>query len=53
MAAAFSLVMLAHTDAGDAYTFAEYQEMFSAAGFKSCSLHPVPELPQQVVVAEK
>jgi len=27
--------------------------MFSAAGFNSCSLHPVPELPQQVVVAEK
>jgi len=53
MAAAFSLVMLAHTDAGDAYTFAEYQKMFSAAGFKSCSLHPVPELPQQVVMAEK
>jgi ubiquinone/menaquinone biosynthesis C-methylase UbiE len=53
MAAAFSLVMLAHTDAGEAYTFAEYQRMFSAAGFKNCSLHPVPELPQQVVVAEK
>jgi 2-polyprenyl-3-methyl-5-hydroxy-6-metoxy-1,4-benzoquinol methylase len=53
MAAAFSLVMLAHTDSGDAYTFAEYQKMFSAAGFKSCSLHPVPELPQQVVMAEK
>jgi len=53
MAAAFSLVMLAHTDAGDAYTFAEYDQMFRAAGFKSCSLHPIPELPQQVVVAEK
>jgi len=53
MAAAFSLVMLAHTDAGEAYTFAEYQKMFSAAGFKSCSLHPVPELPQQVIMAEK
>jgi ubiquinone/menaquinone biosynthesis C-methylase UbiE len=53
MAAAFSLVMLAHTDAGEAYTFAEYQRMFSAAGFKNCSLHPVAELPQQVVVAEK
>jgi SAM-dependent methyltransferase len=52
-AAAFSLVMLAHTDAGDAYTLGEYQKMFSAAGFKGCSLHPVPELPQQVVVAEK
>jgi predicted O-methyltransferase YrrM len=53
MAAAFSLVMLAHTDSGDAYTFAEYETMVRAAGFKSCSLHPVPELPQQVVVAEK
>jgi ubiquinone/menaquinone biosynthesis C-methylase UbiE len=53
MAAAFSLVMLAHTDSGDAYTFAEYQKMFNAAGFKTCGLHPVPELPQQVVVAEK
>ena len=53
MAAAFSLVMLAHTDSGDAYTFAEYEKMVRAAGFKSCSLHPVPDLPQQVVVAEK
>lgn len=53
MAAAFSLVMLAHTDAGDAYTFTEYEKMFRAAGFRSCSLHLVPELPQQVVVAEK
>ena len=53
MAAAFSLVMLAHTDSGDAYTFAEYEKMHRAAGFKSCSLHPVADLPQQVVVAEK
>ena len=53
MAAAFSLVMLAHTDSGDAYTFAEYEKMHCAAGFKSCSLHPVADLPQQVVVAEK
>lgn len=53
MAACFSTVMLATTDAGDAYTFAEYQKMFSAAGFKSCSLHPVPDLPQQIVEAEK
>src|SRR5260370_36515034 len=27
-AAAFSLIMLANTDAGDAYTFAEYEKMF-------------------------
>ena len=53
MAAGFSIVMLANTDAGDAYTFAEYDKMFRAAGFKSCSLHPIPDLPQQVVAAEK
>ena len=53
MAAAFSLVMLAHTDAGDAYTFPEYETMHRAAGFRSCTLHPVPDLPQQVVVGEK
>ena len=53
MAAAFSLVMLAHTDSGEAYTFAEYEKMHLAAGFKSCSLHPVPELPQQVMLGEK
>jgi ubiquinone/menaquinone biosynthesis C-methylase UbiE len=53
MAAAFSLVMLAHTDAGDAYTLAEYEKMFHAAGFEHCTLHQVPDLPQRIVEAEK
>ena len=53
VAAAFSLVMLANTDAGDAYTLEEYDKMFRAAGFKGCTLHPVAELPQQIVSAEK
>jgi 2-polyprenyl-3-methyl-5-hydroxy-6-metoxy-1,4-benzoquinol methylase len=53
MAAAFSLVMLAGTDAGDAYTFAEYEKMFRNAGFVKTTLHPVPEMPQQVLVSEK
>ena len=53
MAACFSTVMLANTDAGDAYTFAEYEKMFRAAGFKHCSLHQVPDLPQRIVEAEK
>ena len=53
MAAAFSLVMLAGTDRGDAYTFAEYLGMFSNAGFAKTTLHPVPEVPQQVVLSEK
>lgn len=53
MAAAFSLVMLADTDAGDAYTFAEYEKMFRNAGFAKTTLHPVPDTPQQVLVSEK
>jgi SAM-dependent methyltransferase len=53
VAAGFSLVMLANTDAGDAYTLEEYDKMFRAAGFKGCTLHPVAELPQQIVSAEK
>ena len=52
-AAMFSLVMLATTDAGDAYTFAEYEKMFGAAGFKKTTIHPVPDMPQQVLVSEK
>jgi 2-polyprenyl-3-methyl-5-hydroxy-6-metoxy-1,4-benzoquinol methylase len=53
MAAAFSLVMLAGTDAGDAYTFAQYEKMFANAGFVKTTLHPVPDVPQQVLVSEK
>ena len=53
MAAAFSLVMLAGTDAGDAYTLAQYEKMFRNTGFAKTTLHPVPEMPQQVLVSEK
>jgi 2-polyprenyl-3-methyl-5-hydroxy-6-metoxy-1,4-benzoquinol methylase len=53
MAAAFSLIMLANTDAGDAYTFAEYEKMFRNSGFAKTTLHPVPDLPQHVLVSEK
>ncbi len=53
MSARFPLVMLANTDAGDAYTFAEYEKMFQAAGFRNSVLHPVTSLPQQVIVSEK
>jgi 2-polyprenyl-3-methyl-5-hydroxy-6-metoxy-1,4-benzoquinol methylase len=53
IAAAFILVMLAGTDRGDAYAFAQYEKMFANAGFKKTSLHPVPEMPQRVLVSEK
>ncbi len=52
-AAAFSLIMLANTDTGDAYTFSEYEKMFRNAGFAKSTLHPVPDMPQQVIVSEK
>jgi 2-polyprenyl-3-methyl-5-hydroxy-6-metoxy-1,4-benzoquinol methylase len=53
MAAGFSLIMLAGTDAGDAYTFSEYEKMFGNAGFVKTTLHPVPNMPQQVLLSEK
>ncbi|HVS87813.1 MAG TPA: class I SAM-dependent methyltransferase [Candidatus Acidoferrum sp.] len=52
-AASFSLVMLAGTDAGDAYTLLEYEKMFRTAGFRKTTLHQFPEMPQQVLVSEK
>lgn len=51
--AMFSLVMLATTDSGDAYTFAEYERMFRNAGFTKTALHQIPDMPQQVLVSEK
>jgi len=51
--AMFSLVMLAGTDAGDAYTLSEYQEMFRKAGFSQTTLHAVPGMPSEVLLSEK
>lgn len=53
IAAAFSLVTLAGTDAGEAYTFSQYEKMFANTGFAKTTLHPVPDTPQQVLVSEK
>lgn len=51
--AAFSMQMLAGTDAGDAYTFSEYQQMFAEAGFPETTMHPVPFMSQEVLLSEK
>ena len=51
--AAFSLVMLANTDAGDSYTFAELDKIFRNSGFSKTTAHQIPEMPQQVLVSEK
>jgi ubiquinone/menaquinone biosynthesis C-methylase UbiE len=49
----FSLVMLASTPAGDAYTFAEYQTMLRNAGFTRPTLHQLEPSPARVVLAER
>lgn len=52
-AAGFALTMLATTPAGDAYTFEQYQSIFSRAGFTRSTFHPLPPTPQQAVVSFK
>jgi len=52
MTAAFSLVMLAGTRAGDAYTFPEFESMFLKAGFASNELKPGPG-PQSFIISRK
>jgi ubiquinone/menaquinone biosynthesis C-methylase UbiE len=47
--AGFSLSMLAGTQAGDAYTYKELDEMLRSAGFGRNEIHPVPPLQQAIV----
>ena len=51
--AAFSVVMLGSTPAGDAYTYSELERMCSAAGFDSSEIHQLPPSIQQVIIANK
>jgi SAM-dependent methyltransferase len=50
--AAFSLTMLATTDAGDAYTFSELNAMYNEAGFTDVQAHPIPMSPHTVVMGQ-
>src|SRR4029077_1385093 len=52
-AAAFSLMMLGGTAAGDAYTFAELETMFRNAGFAGSEWHELPPAIQRVVISRK
>jgi 2-polyprenyl-3-methyl-5-hydroxy-6-metoxy-1,4-benzoquinol methylase len=52
-AAAFSMVMLGTTEAGDAYTFSEFDRMFRNAGFGRSELHALPPSPGQVLISHK
>jgi ubiquinone/menaquinone biosynthesis C-methylase UbiE len=51
--AAFSLTMLATTPAGDAYTFAELDAMFRAAGFSRSEIHPLPPSMEHVILSHR
>jgi len=53
MAATFSLIMLGTTRAGDAYTFSEFDRMFSNAGFTRSELHALPPTPESVVISHR
>ena len=52
-AAGFSLVMLGTTPEGDAYTFAEFQNMLKEAGFASAEFHPLPPTAESAILATK
>ena len=51
--ALFSLVMLAATPAGDAYTFGELKTMFENAGFARNEHIPLAPMPQHLVISTK
>ncbi|MEP6741593.1 MAG: class I SAM-dependent methyltransferase [bacterium] len=52
-AAAFSVMMLGSTPAGDAYTFAEYEKMFANSGFARSEIQALPASIEQVVISHK
>jgi ubiquinone/menaquinone biosynthesis C-methylase UbiE len=51
--ALFSMVMLAATPAGDAYTLAELTKMFEGAGFTNNEHIPLSPMPQHLVISTK
>jgi 2-polyprenyl-3-methyl-5-hydroxy-6-metoxy-1,4-benzoquinol methylase len=50
MPAAFSMIMLATTPAGDAYPLSELTAMYVEAGFGGITAHPIPMSPETVVI---
>src|SRR5438552_484578 len=52
-AAGFSLIMLATTPEGDAYTFAEYSGMLAQAGFNPPTMHSLPASMNMAVIARR
>src|SRR5258708_29590965 len=52
-AAAFSMMMLASTPAGDAYTFKEFDQMFRDAGFGASTIQNLERSPEQLILTER
>jgi 2-polyprenyl-3-methyl-5-hydroxy-6-metoxy-1,4-benzoquinol methylase len=52
-AATFSMIMLGSTPHGDAYTFAEFERMFSNAGFTRSEHFRLPPMPESVIISYK
>jgi len=50
-AASFSMMMLATTEHGDAYTFSEFERMFRNAGFSRTELRSLGPLPSTVLLS--
>jgi ubiquinone/menaquinone biosynthesis C-methylase UbiE len=50
--ACFSLMMLATTPEGDAYTFPEFEEMFKDAGFSQSEIQALPPTQQSLIISE-
>lgn len=53
MPAAFALIMLAETPAGDAFTRSELENMFNRAGFSRHEFHTMPPSPHSVLVSTR
>jgi hypothetical protein len=51
--AGFSLIMLATTPSGDAYTFEEFDRMFKNAGFVKNEIHSMEPAIEQLIVSRK
>lgn len=51
--ALFAMMMLGGTKGGDAYTFAEYDQMFRNAGFSRSEMRELTPLPNRIIVSYK
>ncbi len=53
VAASFSMMMLGSTEAGDAYTFREFDQMFRDAGFGESRMQDMPNSPQRLILTAR